>query len=162
MNNAKGGTMNGHPVTIREAILKAADHIEQNPERYDFSSCETPDCGTPGCMIGWIGHFAGVDYRSFRTTFGFDYCDIGWVIRTPEIFGGPVPQERWDFLMRYQFDAAAAATVMRLFADERFPAPATSIDTDATPNAVASWAGGVWTPERVRGSAELQGVNHGP
>jgi hypothetical protein len=23
-------------------------------------------------------------------------------------------------------------------------------DTDATPNAVASWAGGVWTPERVR------------
>jgi hypothetical protein len=34
-------------------------------------------------------------------------------------------------------------------------------DTDATPNAVASWAGGVWTPERVRVSAELQGVNHG-
>jgi hypothetical protein len=23
-------------------------------------------------------------------------------------------------------------------------------DTDATPNAVASWAGGVWAPERVR------------
>jgi hypothetical protein len=27
---------------------------------------------------------------------------------------------------------------------------ATDIDTDATPNAVASWAGWVWTPERVR------------
>ena len=41
-------------MNIRQAILKAADSIEQNPDMYDFHSITAPDCGTPGCAIGWI------------------------------------------------------------------------------------------------------------
>lgn len=47
-------------VDIRQAILNAADLIEKSPDRYDFYSNDKPGCGTPGCMLGWIGHFMGV------------------------------------------------------------------------------------------------------
>jgi hypothetical protein len=34
---------------IRDAILKAADHIERNPNRFDFSAVMVPPhCGAPG------------------------------------------------------------------------------------------------------------------
>ena len=49
--------------TIREAILKAADHIERNPREFNFSSTSIPSergCGTPGCALGWIGYFGSV------------------------------------------------------------------------------------------------------
>jgi len=47
---------------IREAILKAADSIEQYPDLFNFSSCSVPnaECGTPGCALGWIGLHAGM------------------------------------------------------------------------------------------------------
>lgn len=42
------------------AIMLAADHIEANPNLFDFEAVEIPDCGTPGCALGWIAHFAGI------------------------------------------------------------------------------------------------------
>jgi len=47
--------------TLRQAILQAADHLELHPETYDFMSVHIPSCGTPGCVIGWVGYFLGVD-----------------------------------------------------------------------------------------------------
>jgi hypothetical protein len=45
---------------IYTAIMKAADHIERHPRDFDFSVGDIPsECGTPGCALGWIGHFAG-------------------------------------------------------------------------------------------------------
>ena len=45
---------------IREAILKAADSIEQNPTLFRFSSVDIPgECGSPGCALGWIAHHVG-------------------------------------------------------------------------------------------------------
>lgn len=50
-------------VNLYTAIMKAADHIERNPKQYAFHATLIPPCGTPGCMLGWIGHFAGVGDR---------------------------------------------------------------------------------------------------
>lgn len=48
-------------ITIRDAILKAADHIEQNPKDFNFGTVTVPHtCGSPGCALGWIHHFAGI------------------------------------------------------------------------------------------------------
>lgn len=47
-------------MNVREAILKAADHIERNPHLYDYQKIYAPECGTTGCAIGWIGHFLGM------------------------------------------------------------------------------------------------------
>lgn len=48
-------------IDVRTAILEAADYIEANPNYFDFMSVWTPKehtCGSPGCAIGWINHFA--------------------------------------------------------------------------------------------------------
>ena len=48
-------------MSIRDAILKAADHIERNPCSFDFWNNRIPKhCGSPGCVLGWIGFFAGL------------------------------------------------------------------------------------------------------
>lgn len=46
--------------SIYTAIMKAADTIERHPELYNFLSNEVPDCGSPGCLLGWIGHHLGL------------------------------------------------------------------------------------------------------
>lgn len=46
--------------TLRQAILLTADHIEQHPALYNYQIIKVPDCGTPGCLVAWIGHFLGV------------------------------------------------------------------------------------------------------
>ena len=45
-------------MNIRQAILRAADSIEQNPHLFEFHQTQCPDdgCGMPGCALGWIGH----------------------------------------------------------------------------------------------------------
>jgi hypothetical protein len=51
---------------VRTAILKAADTIEQHPERWDFMKVHTPGPrgGLHGCALGWIGYHLGmVDSR---------------------------------------------------------------------------------------------------
>lgn len=60
--------------TIRQAILQAADHIEKNPCDFNFYSVDKPECGTPGCALGWIGVFMGIEERR-------DMCWVGSVHR---------------------------------------------------------------------------------
>lgn len=45
---------------LYQAIMRAADHIEQNPELFDFHASVVPECGSPGCALGWIGFFANI------------------------------------------------------------------------------------------------------
>ena len=46
---------------IRQAILAAADSIEQNPDLFEFGSTDIPNpsCGSTGCAIGWIALHLG-------------------------------------------------------------------------------------------------------
>lgn len=58
-------------ISIYDAILKAADYIETHPTRFNMDAIRVPDsatppgCGTPGCALGWISHFYGVESRSY-------------------------------------------------------------------------------------------------
>ena len=47
-------------MNLRNAILQAADTIEQNPSLFEFTSVQRPDpeCGTPACALGWIAAYA--------------------------------------------------------------------------------------------------------
>lgn len=44
-------------MNVYDAMLKAADYIEKNPEQYNFMRGDKPECGTPGCLLGWTGVF---------------------------------------------------------------------------------------------------------
>lgn len=49
-------------MSIREAIEYAADRIERHASEYNFLSTARPTpCGTPGCALGWIGYYLGVN-----------------------------------------------------------------------------------------------------
>jgi hypothetical protein len=119
-------------LNIREAILKTADLFERNPASYSFFANRKPACGSQGCMMGWIGWHLGVEESSqytymddLKNRLGFDYCDIGNAIRDKR---GVMEHVQWVGLMAFHKDAVAAAGVLRLFADERFPiAPAKRI-----------------------------------
>lgn len=54
-------------MNIYDAIMKAADTIEKRPDLYQFMANDIPDCGSPGCLLGWIGHHMGLRGNVFET-----------------------------------------------------------------------------------------------
>lgn len=110
-------------MNIRQAILKAADHIERNPGQFNFMAAGVPHpCGSPGCALGWTGHFMGC-------TDGFnEVCSVmGLAITRPEL---PELGE-FDFYNRmdaingdngWRWEASKCAATMRLYADKYHPA----------------------------------------
>lgn len=99
---------------IREAILKAADSIEKHSELFNFSSTVIPDCGTPGCALGWIAfHRLEAQHSSGMT----------WI---PD---KPVEHSDLDFYRRmdglqsnWKYNAVDCAKALRLYADKYHPA----------------------------------------
>lgn len=51
-------------MNIYNAIMKAADHIEKHPERFDYWSTMVPHSeGCQACLLGWIGFYFGQTIR---------------------------------------------------------------------------------------------------
>jgi hypothetical protein len=104
-------------MNIRNAFLRAADHIERNPKDYDFCNNEKPTCDTPGCLIGWVGVFAQVQARSDPGLYTIDVAKaIGHSWQDIAAFAN----ERG--LEGYSHIPEQAAKLLRAFAEEHFPA----------------------------------------
>ena len=113
----------------REAILKAAAHIEQYPESYDFMRVCTPGPGERACLIGWIGHFMGmpqwthidkvahtIGLRDRDTVIGPCNALYRFMIDLdPRI--DPNPLNEGPSWMLWQSRAAVAAPMLRKFAE---------------------------------------------
>ncbi len=106
-------------MNIRQAILKAANHIESNPERFDYGSCGIPEhetCGTPGCAVGWVAFFAGQKECNepmnaiCARTLGIDFWNT--FIRRMDT----LDDQSW------RFTASQCAKHLRLYADKYHPA----------------------------------------
>ena len=121
-------------MNIREAILKAADHVQTHQDMWCYSLSEVPECGSPGCALGWIGHFANIkgDAEDVAVAMGLpklhDQHGVGyhqWEFydRVQQLVGEPGFTDRHrgpTFL--HLATAAEAAHVMRLYADVYHPA----------------------------------------
>jgi hypothetical protein len=116
-------------MNIRQAILQAADHIERNPQQFLYVSNEKPDgsCGTPGCMLGWVGVFLGVEAdprepaeswaAHVARAIGTTHNDFIWNFVSPE------SDARELYIHRGEPNAAAnAAALLRIYADKHHPA----------------------------------------
>ncbi len=112
-------------MNIRTAILKAADSIEQNPKMFWFSSISTPDCGTPGCALGWVAYHIGegvlcgnswdpwkLGRRLGILENGKYMAGIGFYHRMDKLHGG------YD----WKDSAPECAKALRLYADKYHPA----------------------------------------
>lgn len=105
-------------ISIREAILKAADWIQQHPKDFQFSSCDIPSCGTPGCAIGWIVAFSG-----FKP--GKEW-NAGLAEKALGIFNNGDADEEFYNRMdkineRWLYHPSECAETMRLYADKYHP-----------------------------------------
>lgn len=111
-------------MNIREAILKAADHIEANPHRFDFDSVLVPGktCGSPGCALGWIAAFAGQQSgKEFQTNDLIGCGDLEFYSRMDDI-EAPFDGDKPALACHWMNSAPGCAEVLRLYADKYHPA----------------------------------------
>lgn len=96
----------------RQAILKAADHIEANPDQFNYWVVGVPDCGSPGCALGWIGYFLG-----------FSVGASFWGNVSPAM--GLASEDFYDRMTeidrKWESGAARCSHALRLYADKYHP-----------------------------------------
>jgi hypothetical protein len=109
--------------------MKAADHIERNPRLFNFDVFEMPpDCGTPGCALGWIGAFSEIKFEHTGSFIGvkYDVAPQALGITSTEFY------DRMDALGQQRFwhrDAKLCAQKMRLYA-AKYHAPTVVVVPD--------------------------------
>jgi hypothetical protein len=121
-------------MNIRNAILAAADHIESNPNEFDFKRCYIPSskhCGTPGCALGWIGTFLAVQtLAETRVRLGCTPAFHGIGIVSSALMNSPSAADsifyaRMDGLpigSSWNKSSDNCAAALRLYADKYHPA----------------------------------------
>jgi hypothetical protein len=107
--------MNYTNTQIRGAILKTADLFERKPHLYSYRNIEVPECGTPGCMLGYIGMYLGVKKGSFVKR----DVSCGALGMEPEPTLYALGHENFA---GYTSDAAKAVSLLRAYANKYFPA----------------------------------------
>lgn len=123
-------------MNIRDAILKAADHLEANPQLWDFCSSTVPDCGTPGCAAGWIGHFRGVP-AGRCLAIGFANNMERWLVEKNSPMYYKIFSERMSAIdSQWPWSVKTAVKTMRKYADKYHPAEVTTNHTDFIPATV--------------------------
>lgn len=107
---------------IRNAVLLAADHVEQCPSEFNFFSLDIPHdkhCGTPGCALGWVAFFLGRrDNDDWEDLVGVSSIEF---YERMDAFEGHDAETtgRWG---DWSKSAPACATALRRYADEYLPA----------------------------------------
>ena len=115
---------------IYQAIRKAADQIEAHPERFKINAIVIPEkggaCGSPGCALGWISHYYGVNpikgyYRGLIRAMRID-DDNEFYERMAQLVGIHIPANKticsWSDLGEWTRDAAECARLLRLYAEK--------------------------------------------
>lgn len=95
---------------IYTAFARAADIIEARPHLFEYQQNGIPNCRTPGCAIGWVGHFLGhkgdinVTHAILGTSVARFAC------RMDDLVGGLTSEIDW------RSSARKCAETMRLYA----------------------------------------------
>lgn len=129
-------------MNIRQAILAAADHIERNPEQYDFNGLTVPEPGCQACMLGFVGMFLGMS--------GATNNDVKRALNPEHVHGFYEILEGLLGNCSYVDSAGSAATALRRYADKYFPAA-----EPAYPN----WQAIANGPDKVKDSARDQALD---
>lgn len=111
-------------MNVRQALLAAADHIEAKPQAYCFRNSNKPDCGSPGCLMGWVGFFAEVKDKDNR-----DWAAPGYANQVAQEVLGLTSWSHFTNLgsqlgafSNHTQDSKQAAGMLRAYADKYHPA----------------------------------------
>lgn len=121
-----------------EILMRAADFIEKEPQRWDFHASKSPEHNyeTPACALGWIGYAAGL-YDVFNHEIASKVLGSSDVAlfydRLSDIdVGLPTwPQKSWHD------DALVAAQCLRVYAETYFSAEKPT--TDFIPSSIRTF-----------------------
>lgn len=113
----------------RDAILKAADHIDRNPSLFDFGAGYVPPApGCPACALARIGYYLGdVIQPQLSCVSGMGMQRMWHSVSN--YLGERTAGDFYDKLTclaggsDWKIRAPICAKAMRLYADKHFPAP---------------------------------------
>ncbi len=131
-------------MNVREAILRAADHVERHPRRATYSDPRIPrgEDGT-GCFIGWINYFQLQQMSALRRWWN----GLGTNLVKPSLLGcwseGGVfarvsdlaDSGNWEDRF-WTIHPEWWPKLMRAYADEFYPAPAKRVQHVGIPDSV--------------------------
>jgi hypothetical protein len=130
---------------IRGAILRAATTVERDPKLFKWSVCHIPECGTPGCAVGWIGAHLGIPANESLEQVA---RELGVLDVFYERMSEVTQQFGWSY-GQWRDSAEYAATALRAYADKYYPAVAEVAESADT----ATWASVKqatgWVPARM-------------
>ena len=114
---------------VHAVIMKAAAQIGRHPETFLWEATKIPSgCGTPGCALGWIGHFA----QLLCADGSFNFLNVprrvlGIAPSWDDEFGDETFYHRMDALCRrgafWQKSSSMCAAALRLYAAKYHPLP---------------------------------------
>jgi hypothetical protein len=125
--------------SIYTAIMKAADKIESEPFRFNFGSTDFPDCGAPGCALGWIGHFLGyteTKYDSYPNGVLTVTKDLGVPAESHYDFNNLFYSRMEQLVRGWRAEANKCAQALRLYA-AKYHAPAKPVQQPPDWNALS-------------------------
>lgn len=129
-------------IDIRTAILRSADHIEANPDLWDFGYSEIPPtCESPGCALGWIHFFSG--QVGFHDQIEASYikglnCPEGDSQFYARMKALCPEDDRW--MGRDEHSCRLAVAALRAYADKYHPAPIEQPMASAWVKEFGEWA----------------------
>jgi hypothetical protein len=133
---------------IRGAILSTAKLFEEKPDLWNWSNTQVPDCGTPGCALGYIGTAleipAGKAVVWVEEVLG--YKDI---FSVQSKFYADMNDASRDY--GWNLSASGASKALRAYADKYFPEVARPIIPES--HQIVKWESVVWRPAALRESA---------
>lgn len=106
---------------IRQAILKAAEQFDRAPHLFNYWKIKTPECGSPGCAIGWAATFREM------TGYVHEICQKALGVSDTTFYNR---MRDLDYVVS-ACNAAEMATGLRLYADKYHPAPIVLPDWNA-------------------------------
>lgn len=110
-------TRNPDIALIPLAFRLAADHIEANPQAFNFKNTFVPDCGTSGCAIGWAdNYYFALGGRSFSDKSKYVIGHTAGIAGWHAVYFYKWMSQR--FGEGWKQDSALCAKGMRLFASE--------------------------------------------
>ena len=100
-------------MNARQAILRAANSIEKYPDLFRFSSTDLPqpECGSPGCALGWIAfHASKSAMHQYREVLDISNSKI-FYLRLHRLCGG----------FKWKRSATVCSSTLRLYANKYHP-----------------------------------------
>lgn len=127
-------------MNVYDAIMKAADVIEQNWERYDYGEVRTPTCGSSACMWGHIGAALGMPVDTSINKVA-DKVGVGDCGHLYNFFDRQLKSTKWRFPQDRLYTSSIITSTLRAYARKYF-APAKRTDAELVADLMAKVTSG--------------------